>query len=350
MMNTLNESKRYCIWNNKGGVGKTFLTYCLAIEYAQNNPHEVIAVLDMCPQANISEMLLGGNGIGERNLEKLSESGLTIAGYIQERYERGRLGNIGTEAGLFLSVKEYNQILPGNLFLLPGDTNLDICSKIIDYFALAPDRKAWKNSRELLVGLMNAFSILHKQKKVVFFADCNPSFSNYTELAILASNKLIIPCTGDSASIRGISNLFRVVYGISPNGKKTQQDDIFQKFHHQARDNGMILPKISHCVLNKSRTHKKEVTAAYRAHVGKIGKLMEDMLKASPDIFDLTRGEDLVFNVKDSNNLALIMNYTGCPISQLQPKQYTIFGQKTQANITQIKSFQENIQEVAKML
>ena len=30
--------KRYCIWNNKGGVGKTFLTYLLATEYAEKNP------------------------------------------------------------------------------------------------------------------------------------------------------------------------------------------------------------------------------------------------------------------------------------------------------------------------
>jgi cellulose biosynthesis protein BcsQ len=26
---------KYCIWNNKGGVGKTFLTYAIATEYAK---------------------------------------------------------------------------------------------------------------------------------------------------------------------------------------------------------------------------------------------------------------------------------------------------------------------------
>lgn len=52
--------KKYCIWNNKGGVGKTFLTYLLATEYAKNNPSQQVVVVDMCPQANVSEILLGG--------------------------------------------------------------------------------------------------------------------------------------------------------------------------------------------------------------------------------------------------------------------------------------------------
>ena len=58
---------RYCIWNNKGGVGKIFLTYCLAVEYAAKHPNKAVAVVDACPQSNISEMLLGGDGAGEQS-------------------------------------------------------------------------------------------------------------------------------------------------------------------------------------------------------------------------------------------------------------------------------------------
>ena len=53
---------RYAVWNNKGGVGKSFLTFIMATEYAVSRPNEHIFVIDMCPQANVSEILLGGNG------------------------------------------------------------------------------------------------------------------------------------------------------------------------------------------------------------------------------------------------------------------------------------------------
>jgi hypothetical protein len=38
---------------------------------------------DLCPQANVSEMLLGGNGNGEKNLQKYYENQRTIALYIK---------------------------------------------------------------------------------------------------------------------------------------------------------------------------------------------------------------------------------------------------------------------------
>ena len=40
---------RYAIWNNKGGVGKSFLTFVFASEYASANPNKVVYVIDMCP-------------------------------------------------------------------------------------------------------------------------------------------------------------------------------------------------------------------------------------------------------------------------------------------------------------
>ena len=61
---------RYSIWNNKGGVGKTFLSFMLSSEYAKKNPEKRVLVVDMCPQANLSEIFLGGNGAGSEVLKK----------------------------------------------------------------------------------------------------------------------------------------------------------------------------------------------------------------------------------------------------------------------------------------
>lgn len=49
----------YAIWNNRGGSGKTNLTYHLAIKYAYRNPDKTVLVIDMCPQADLSHAFLG---------------------------------------------------------------------------------------------------------------------------------------------------------------------------------------------------------------------------------------------------------------------------------------------------
>ena len=41
-------------WSNKGGVGKTFLCFATAAEYARQHPDVSVVVMDLCPQANIS--------------------------------------------------------------------------------------------------------------------------------------------------------------------------------------------------------------------------------------------------------------------------------------------------------
>jgi cellulose biosynthesis protein BcsQ len=41
----------YAIWNNKGGVGKSYLSFQIASEYARTHPDEKVLVVDLCLQA-----------------------------------------------------------------------------------------------------------------------------------------------------------------------------------------------------------------------------------------------------------------------------------------------------------
>ncbi len=50
----------YGFWNNKGGTGKTSLCFQTMCAYAHQHPNERVLALDVCPQANLSELLLGG--------------------------------------------------------------------------------------------------------------------------------------------------------------------------------------------------------------------------------------------------------------------------------------------------
>ncbi len=77
----------YAIWNNKGGVGKSYLTFQLASEYARQHPNKKVLVVDLCPQANSSSMLLGGMIEGENHLGTIhgQQPRRTISGYIEDR-------------------------------------------------------------------------------------------------------------------------------------------------------------------------------------------------------------------------------------------------------------------------
>lgn len=64
---------RYAVWNNKGGVGKSFLSFILGSEIVVRNPDEHVILVDTCPQANLSEIVLGGNAMAHRSSKLCSE-------------------------------------------------------------------------------------------------------------------------------------------------------------------------------------------------------------------------------------------------------------------------------------
>lgn len=336
---------RYMVWNNKGGVGKTFLTYAIATEYAIAHPEKSVAVVDMCPQANVSEMLLGGNGTGEANLAGLAKVDQTISGYIKARYAKSSTRLLGTENGYFIPVSKYNLALPQNLFLLPGDVDLDICSQLITHMGNAPVRGAWASSRRVLDDIVGAFENAHDN--AVVFIDTNPSFAVYTEMSAVCARELIIPCTADNASIRGILNVFRLVFGINAYqifGVSAGFEDSIFTFADRAAENGVQLPKIRMIILNKSRSLDSNATKAWQAHSAKIHDVMQQVRNAYPNAFASSAG--FVFDVKDGNTLATIVNHTGLPISNMKHGAYDVYGVQTMANGSQIVALLDQLRIV----
>lgn len=340
---------KYMVWNNKGGVGKTFLTYLLASEYAIEHKDTKVVVVDLCPQANVSEILLGGNGKGEENLSNLQSKGKTIAGYIKERFNKSFGNKLGNETSHFIKVDEYNKAMPDNLYLLPGDVDLDICRQLIEYMGNAPIQNAWKKSRMLLHDLTESFGRDHKSP--VFFIDCNPSFASYTELAVIDAERVIVPCTADHASLRGLYNLFRMIYGIhSPQslGAVEQQDIVLNTFIDEMKGAMIEPPKVHLFVQNKSRSADKKAAKAFEAHVTKIREVANQIKKEHPESF--SHSIQLVTNVKDGNTLAAIINYEGGLLRNLQPGPHQVYGQQTQANPDQIEALQKDIKDCVGLL
>ncbi|MFM7573589.1 MAG: ParA family protein, partial [Snowella sp.] len=79
-------NKSYVIWNNKGGVGKSTITFHIASRYAEKNLDRNVVVIDMCPQANSSMMLMGGGTEAESRLQELiiGDVPKTVVGFLTD--------------------------------------------------------------------------------------------------------------------------------------------------------------------------------------------------------------------------------------------------------------------------
>ncbi len=125
----------YAFWNNKGGTGKTSLAFQTICRYAEQNANERVLAIDVCPQANMSELFLGGL-TNKGSAKLLQRQGLvprcTIGGYFQLRLP-SPFAVPGFSAEDFITnPEEFNRLIPSNIDLLCGDPLLELQSNAIN--------------------------------------------------------------------------------------------------------------------------------------------------------------------------------------------------------------------------
>ncbi len=353
--------KSFVFWNNKGGVGKTMLTWLTATNYAYKNPDKKIILVDMCPQANLSEIALGGKGDGEANLEGLTNNKRTISDYIASRLgspfdtfasASAKLSNYNLYLNDISSYNKNFNSLPKNIYLIAGNSDLDFQSKSIEFLANSADAlnqpEIWKTIKSWIKDLLLIIDM--NQKDCIFFIDCNPSFSAYTEMAIIAGTDLIIPCTADGASSRALSNLMKLIYGISISSGVS----IPSIFNSRVMQHKINLPKISLIVQNRNRRRPNPNSLAsqgqgvqakaYQGIMDEIENKAKQYQNNAPSIFLKTK--DLVIEVKDCNTLAPIISYNGLPLVKIENKTYSVYEMQVQTEQKQINMITSGIEEL----
>lgn len=335
---------RYAVWNNKGGVGKTFVTFIIAAEYAATHPDTNVVVIDMCPQANVSEILLGGNGTGAKHLAALLEKQprQTIGGYFDERIAQPH-GKTGTEVSFVLQLDRINANLPKNMFLVAGDPSLELQAQAINQIAaqtLPVD--TWKNVHLWVADMISAISI--KLTNAVFFIDCNPSFAAYTELALLASNRLIIPCTADGSSARAINNVGQLLYGIGVPAT-------YANVNFSARVNaaGMGLPSVHVVPLNRSTQYDQKASKAFGAMYKEIKRRVDGLRRHIPSHFSLAKSSEFL-DIPDAHAVSVVASHLGLPLGKVRTKKYDIHGLDTQVNQEPLDRYKKAVKKLVALL
>lgn len=363
----------YVIWNNKGGVGKTTLTFHMATQYARRNPTVNVLVIDLCPQANASMALLSSpKKQGNQHLTFLYRKNRTISSYLQRATEGGPLVN----ARSFLtSVNDYNNQVPANLFLLCGDMKLELVGRHLEHIrsgVVVPRNNPWLNvtssvrsfiegSKDKIVGVTEERS----GPEWVVFIDTNPSFSVYTEIALAAANKLIIPMNADDFSIEAVRAMLELIYGITPEEEGNDEGEEVEEenfepyrqymFSYKARKYNLKLPQIHLLVNNRTTTIFTRSATAFRAMGQENLKVLYEAYQRNQrkincfaprevEIADIEAFKTQYFeDIRDFHTTAILSIHSGCPLGAMS-------GTVSLGEEDSVKVDQSKVQEYLKCL
>ena len=333
---------RYAVWNNKGGVGKTFLSFVLATEIANDRKIPVVLV-DMCPQANLSEIILGGNGIGSDRLDKLIAQRKTIGGYFDQRINSPH-SKTGKETDFLLDARLVNSNLPKGVYLIAGDPSLELQAQVINQISSQTlPVESWKNVHRWLADLIEECAKHLGVKETMFFIDCNPSFSAYTELSMIAAAALIVPCSSDGSSARAIDNVGSLLYGVSSGANYGAAN-----FPARAKNSGLPLPIIHTVILNRSTQYSKKASKAFGAMFDEIKRRVEELKKVASVYFS-KKGPNFE-DVPDSHSVAIVCSHQGLPLYALKPGRYPVHDTEPQVNSEPLERYREAVAELIKTI
>ncbi|REA63414.1 ParA family protein [Dyadobacter luteus] len=327
-------NKSYVMWNNKGGVGKSTITFHIASVYAETNPDRDVIVIDMCPQANSSSMLMGGGKQSEAKLQELisKDEPQSVVGYITEATLNG-----DAEISKYITkLSDINSNLAENLYLISGDGNLELIAPLLSERAeatpLSAADKPWVKIHSIIKNLTS--KRIDPSRSCTYFIDTNPSFAIYTQLAIVGGDKLLVPINADDSSIFAITGLFNLIWGTSVThpvyGKYT--------FASKAKLNNLELPKISYLLGNRF-TQKKGAAHAFKALSNEALNKMYSEFKSNPDKFEAVQDSinsisefEVAYSVelRDFNSAGVVAANQGLPLSKMTRHTYTVYGEEIQ--------------------
>ncbi|NKC30178.1 ParA family protein [Falsiroseomonas selenitidurans] len=342
----------YALWNNKGGVGKSYLTFQIACQYAITHPEQKILVLDLCPQANSSIMLLGGMERGERVLDGLATTApkKTISGYIEDRL-RNPYASPKTGSTYVIQPQSQNKYIPDNVYLVAGDEELEIQSSRVSNATRPGPPDAWRVVHSWIADLISDIKDSWGGQETTVFIDCNPSFTIYTELALSATDRIIIPFSADGSSKRAVRAVLALLYGINRN-PGTQQSE----FSLNSKTHRLTVPEIYCYVGNRLTRANSSSAKAFRSVVSSIGEEIWKVWISKPSLFCIhptgvgapsgKRDFKAMFQaeISDANTASVVSGALGIPITKLTAGDKTMpDGSTAHVNDSQLQQQQPSI-------
>jgi len=364
----------YAFWNNKGGVGKSFLSFVAATEYARTYPDTNVYVIDLCPQANISEMLLLNSdlltnpddndemfddenyNVIKKNYDVINKligqtPRATVAGYLEARLN-SPFEQIKDVSSYVCRPRDYNSKLPANLQLVCGDYLLEILSEAIRQTSqLAIPVTAWKQVLSWIKDLTAALRKLSGNRDALFIIDCNPSFAIYTQLALTAAENLVVPFTPDDSSRRAVENVVALLYGYNMEDPKIE---IYARinFAKRAKEEGLDIPKLHTFVSNRVTLYRGKASRAFEAVSESIKTTLAVLHKKHRQIYANPRElpSEKFIEIPDYHSACVVMTVKGIPLDSLRPGPHKVHGKQVQINPEPLGKYRDKLTEFVNCL
>ncbi|AKN93832.1 ATPase [Xanthomonas oryzae pv. oryzicola] len=317
---------KYAYWNNKGGTGKTSLCFQSIVCYAEKHPGKRILAVDMCPQANLSELMLGGlnNKGGEKLLERHGlKPRCSVGGYFQLRLPSPYSPPEFKAHDFITKPNNYNKCMPTNVDLVCGDPLLELQSNAVN--TLANNQIPGTNPWIAVVDWLKDFLDQLADQYDAVFIDCNPSFSLYTQIALSIANRIVLPVMADDSSRRAIQNALSLLYGL----KLPSEIYAAYSFATKLKDAERPLPNV-HLIVKNRLTQYMGAASAYAAVLHVIESDVGSLLKSNPEIFSFNEVETGFVEIRDFQTTGVVAFAKGVPFSKLQVGQQTINGKHVQ--------------------
>ena len=330
----------YAFWNNKGGVGKSFLGFVAATEYAYAYPETDVYVIDLCPQANISETLLIDFDVIHKLIRRTPRA--TVAGYLESRLN-SPFRIIEDVSPYVCRPRDYNPKLPENLQLVCGDNLLEILSEAIRQTSqLAVPVDAWKQVLSWIKDLTVALGKQSGDRDALFILDCNPSFAIYTQLALVAAENVVVPCTPDDSSRRAVENVVALLYG---HGISDSKIETYAKinFAKRAKEEGIVIPKLHTFVSNRVTLYRGVASKAFEAVSKSIKETLDALHKKHRHIYSTPREapSKKFIEIPDYHSACVVMTTKGIPLYKLQPGPQKLREEQVQINPEPLGRYRE---------
>lgn len=321
----------YAFWNNKGGVGKSFLGFVAATEYAHTYPETDVYVIDLCPQANISETLLINPDIIHKLIRQTPRG--TVAGYLEARLN-SPFRTIKEVTPYVCCPRDFNPKLPENLLLVCGDNLLEILSEAIRQTSqlVIPDN-AWKQVLSWIKDLTAALRERSGDRDTLFILDCNPSFAIYTQLALVAAENVVIPFTADDSSRRAVENVVTLLYGFDMGDSRIEAYTKIS-FAKKAKEQNIEIPKLHTFVSNRITRYRGKASKAFEAVSESIKVTLDTLHKEHRQIYSTPKEipSERFIEIPDYHSACVYMSTEGVPLYNLQPGPKEFRGKRVQLN------------------
>ena len=333
----------YAFYNNKGGVGKTTLCQNAACLYAEQNPEKLILVIDLCPQANISQFLLGGGKKGYAVNQRLQSQATrrNIVGFMDWLLS-GNSGFTSIPASYMTHVSRHNSHISSNLYLIAGDSFLESLSLALNFATMNPGNvNAWSEYVTAIRRLCAAELAKTQFDEMTVFIDCNPSFSVYTQMALVSSDNIVIPVMADYSSLEGIKGIMMLLYGKYPSAAASNYANKVLTFNKQIKNFNLPLPKIFELPFNNF-TANMGVANAYASIKNEISDFAWQQYQADPTVFaalattpaNNKQWENIFMsNVKDFHTAGKVSASLGIPLHLLPKHTVYTMPDGTQINV-----------------